>query len=173
MICNLAKFRPNITQPSTGPPSSLPWSGFSGISWSVILIHMWFIHTGSLKSVNQSSSLEWCNTFVFPVCTFLTTYAGTQSACRFPWYAGHYPTSSSASATDREKHPASPVHGLQIATLRPLPYGHTDTFAVGPLSEQSLVRSSQTSGDACTASRHTCQWYVSGCVPDKLGTAGQ
>ena len=91
----------------------------------------------------------------------------------FAWYAGRYPTGSSASAADREKRPASPVHNLQIATLWPQPYGHTDTFAVGPLSEQSLVQSSQTSGDAYTASRHTHQWYVSGCVPDELGTAGQ
>ena len=80
MIRNLAKFRPNITQPGTGPPSSLPWSGFSGISRSVILVHMQFIHTGSPKSVSQSSSLERCNTFVFPVRTFLTTYMGTPSA---------------------------------------------------------------------------------------------
>ena len=62
---------------------------------------------------------------------------------------------------------------LWIATLWPQPYSHTDAFAIGPLSEQSLVRSSQTSGDTCTASRHTHQWYVSGCVPDELGTAGQ
>ena len=32
---------------------------------------------------------------------------------------------------------------------------------------------SQTSGDAGTASQHTRQWYMSGCVPDELGTAGQ
>ena len=32
---------------------------------------------------------------------------------------------------------------------------------------------SQTSGDACTASQHNRQWYVSGCVPNELGTAGQ
>ena len=31
---------------------------------------------------------------------------------------------------------------------------------------------SQTSGNAGTASGHTRQWYMSGCVPDKLGTAG-
>ena len=82
MIHNLAKFRPNITQPGTGPPSSPPWSGFSGISRSVILVHMRFIHMGSPKSVSQSSSLERCNTFVFPVRTFLTTHAGTPSATR-------------------------------------------------------------------------------------------
>ena len=123
MIRNLAKFRPNITQPGTGPPSSPPWSGFSGISWSVILVHMRFIRTGSPKSASQSSSLEQCNTFVFPVRTFLTTYVGTPSATHgFARYAGHYPTGSSASAADHEKHPASPVHGLQIATLRPRPY---------------------------------------------------
>ena len=91
----------------------------------------------------------------------------------FAWYAGRYPTGSSASAADCEKHPASPVHSLRIATLQPRPYGHTDAFAIGPLSEWSLVQSSQTSGDACTVSRHTHQWYMSGCVSDELGTAGQ
>ena len=80
MIHNLAKFRPHITQPSTGPPSSLPRSGFSGISQSVIPVHMQFIHTGCPKSASQSSSLAQCNTFVFLVCTFLTTYVGTPSA---------------------------------------------------------------------------------------------
>ena len=79
MICNLAKFRPNITQLGNGPPSSLPWSGFSRISQSVILVHMQIIRMGSPKLVSQSSSLEQCNTFVFPVCTFLTTYAGPPS----------------------------------------------------------------------------------------------
>ena len=82
MIRNLAKFRPHITQPGTGPLSSLPWSGFSGISQSVILVHMRFICTGSPKSASQSSSLERCNTFVFLVHTFLTTYVGTPSATR-------------------------------------------------------------------------------------------
>ena len=82
MIRNLAQFRLHITQPVTGPPSSLPWSGFSGISRSVILVHMQFICTDSPKSASQSSSLERCNTFVFPVCTFLTTYTGTPSTTR-------------------------------------------------------------------------------------------
>ena len=88
-------------------------------------------------------------------------------------YAGHFPTSSSASATDHKKHPALPVHGLRVTTPQPQPYCHTGISAIGPLSERSLVPFSQTSGDTCTASRHTRQWYMSGCVPDELGTAGQ
>ena len=67
-------------------------------------------------------------------------------------YAGHFLTGSSASATDRKKHPALPVHSLRVATPRPQPYGHTDVSAIGPLSEQSLEPFSQTSRDACTAS---------------------
>ena len=74
-----------------------------------------------------------------------------------PQYEGHYPTSSSASIIGLKRHPALPVHGLWVATLRPLPYGHTAVFAVGPLSELSPVLFSRTSGDACTASQHTHQ----------------
>ena len=82
MIHNLAKFRPYCTQPGTGSPSSLPGSGSSRIDLrSVTLVHMQFIHMGSPKSASQSRSLDWCKTF-FPVCSFLTTYAGTPSATR-------------------------------------------------------------------------------------------
>ena len=69
-----------------------------------------------------------------------------------PPYEGHFPTSSSASATGLGRHPASPVHGLWVATLWPVPYSHTAVSAIGPLSELSPVLFSWTSGDACTAS---------------------
>ena len=80
MIRNLAKFRSHCTLPGTGPPSSLSGSGFSGICpRSVTLVFMQFIRMGSLKSASQSKSQEWCRTFLFPVQSFLTTYAGTPS----------------------------------------------------------------------------------------------
>ena len=83
VIHNLAKFKPHCTLPGTGPPSSPSESGFSGICpRSVTLVHMRFIRTGSPKSASQSKGRERCKTFFFPVCSFLTTYAGTPSATR-------------------------------------------------------------------------------------------
>ena len=90
-----------------------------------------------------------------------------------PPYEGHSPTGSSASTAGLKRHPASPVHSLWVTTLWPLPYGHRAVSAIGPLSELNPVLFSQTSGDACTVSRHTHQWCVSGCVPDELGITGQ
>ena len=161
MIRNLAKFKPHCTLPGTGPPSSLSESGFSRICpRSVTLVHMWFICMGSPKSPSQSKSREWCKTFLFPMRSFLTTYAGTPSAtqvttvcrllphrffsfCHWPW------TASSFTST---QYPGP--------TLWPQPYGHTAVSAVGPLSELSPVLISRTSRDACTVSQHIRRWYV-------------
>ena len=150
MICNLAKL--HITQPSTGPPSSLPWSGFSGIFWSVILVHMQFICMGSLKLASQSSSLKWCNTFFFPVCTFLTTYVGTPSTTRVSTVCRSLPHRFFSFRCWPQKASSFTSNDLWITTLWPQPYSHTDVSAIGLLSEQSLVLSSQTSGDASTVS---------------------